>query len=95
MTSNDEVNSLACQVYADDFGRKEVYQLPCARSKKGIDLAIPFEHRGRLLFQEDMAFARFEAWVGPHARVRKTKLTAAFDDRPCGCTMATLSCLPS
>ncbi|MEW6272335.1 MAG: cation:proton antiporter [Thermodesulfobacteriota bacterium] len=79
VTSNDEVNSLACMRYAEDFGRQEVYQLPFAPRKEGRHEAVPAEHRGRLLFGEELTHRALGELAGPEPRVKKTPLTEEFD----------------
>ena len=79
LTSSNELNSLACLRFAEEFGRREVYQLPFSPAKDGRHEEIPLEHRGRLLFGEDLTFVRLSELManGPH--IRKTRLTKEFD----------------
>ncbi|HEY8518393.1 MAG TPA: sodium:proton antiporter [Candidatus Binatia bacterium] len=79
VTSNDEVNSLACMRYAEDFGRQEIYQLPFAPRKEGRHEAVPAEHRGRFLFGQEHTHRALSALAGPQPTVKKTPLTAEFD----------------
>jgi NhaP-type Na+/H+ or K+/H+ antiporter len=79
LTSNDEVNSLACLWYSEDFGRQQVYQLALPSFKKGKHEVISLEHRGRLLFREDMTFTALGELVGLRPKVKKTRLTREFD----------------
>lgn len=79
VTSNDEMNSLACLRYAEDFGRQEVYQLPFSGANEGRHEAVPLEHRGRLLFDQDLVFARLTEMLDKQQKIKKTKLTKKFD----------------
>ncbi len=79
LTSNNEVNSLACLRYTEDFGRQEVYQLPFATTKEGKHEPVPQEHRGRLLFGPEWNFSAIEEFAGEDPKVKKTRLTAEFD----------------
>jgi hypothetical protein len=79
LTSNNAVNSLACLRYAEDFGRQEVYQLPFSPAKEGRHEVIPLEHRGRLLFGQELAFAQLSEMMGNQPKVKKTKLTKEFN----------------
>jgi NhaP-type Na+/H+ or K+/H+ antiporter len=79
VTSNNEVNSLACLRYAEDFGRQEVYQLPFASTKEGLHEVVSLEHRGRLLFNEDLNFGELSELMRLDFKAKKTKLTKEFD----------------
>lgn len=79
VTSNNEVNALACLRYAEDFGRQEVYQLPFADANDGRHEVVPLEHRGRFLFDEDLNFGELSELVRVGFKVKKTKLTKEFD----------------
>jgi NhaP-type Na+/H+ or K+/H+ antiporter len=78
VTPNDEVNSLACLRYTEEFGRREVYQLPFSSPHEGRHEAVSQEHRGRLLFGEAQTFEKLAQLAGPKPRVKKTKLSAEF-----------------
>ncbi|MBM4071625.1 MAG: sodium:proton antiporter [Planctomycetes bacterium] len=79
MTSNNEVNSLACLRYTEVFGRREVYQLPFAASADGRHEAVPLDQRGRFLFGPEMNYAHLQELFGPRPMVKKTRLTKEFD----------------
>ncbi len=79
VTSNTEVNSLACLRFAEDFGRQEVYQLPFSYAKDGRHELVPQKHRGRWLFREELNYADLREFAGHTPQVRNTKLTPAFD----------------
>lgn len=79
LTSSNEVNSLACMRYAEDFGRQEVYQLPFTPTKKGRHEEIPLEHQGRLLFDQEMTFTHLSEIMENQSKIKKTKLTKEYD----------------
>jgi hypothetical protein len=79
VTANNEVNSLACLRYAEDFGRQEVYQLPLSSAKEGKHEDVAQDHRGRLLFCPELTFANLCVALGRRPIIKKTKLTAEFD----------------
>ncbi len=79
ITSNNEVNSLACLRFVEDFGRQGVYQLPFPPPREERYEAIAPDYQGRLLFGQQYTFAFLEKQVGLQPRISKTKLTAAFD----------------
>jgi NhaP-type Na+/H+ or K+/H+ antiporter len=79
VTSNNEVNSLACLQYRDDFGRREVYQLPFSPGEQGRHEAVPKEQRGRFLFGETWTYQALAEFTGPKPRTRKTKLTTEYN----------------
>ncbi len=78
VTSNNEVNSLACLRYADEFGKQESYQLTIPEAKKGLHEQIPLEHRGRILFHFDLTFAQLSEMLRGNFSIKKTKLTKEF-----------------
>jgi hypothetical protein len=57
ITSNDEVNTLACLHIADIFGRANVFQLPPQLPEGGRPEGMP-HLGGRLLFGPDMTFRK-------------------------------------
>ncbi len=78
VTRNNEVNTLACAHYREDFGRGEVYQLAFPLNKQGRLEAIPKGQHGRLLFGKDLAFDRLSEAFGKPPRIHRTKLTHEF-----------------
>jgi hypothetical protein len=79
VTSNDEVNALACVRYFEDFGRRECYQLSLPAGTVGKHEAVAAEHRGRFLFGEQWDFFTLHRRAGDQPTVKKTKLTEEFD----------------
>ncbi len=84
ITSNDEVNSLACVRFAKVFGRSQVYQLAPTRrdadsrlGRRGAEMA---EHlRGRQLFCAGCTLADLEKRLFAGAAVKRTLLTEVFN----------------
>jgi NhaP-type Na+/H+ or K+/H+ antiporter len=80
ISTQRELNSLACVRYREEFGRERVYRLR--------DLA-PQESHGRsslagslqapALFAEDMTHSRFAELLGDGWRIKSTRLTETFD----------------
>ena len=78
MTANDEVNVLAVERFARNFGREHVYQLAPKGMEKGKAGAVG-HLRGRALFNLDASSIRlFEAALSG-ATVKATRLTKVFD----------------
>ena len=81
LTSNDEMNSLACLHFTEAFGRNEVYQLPTTESDDETDHSAVSELRGRPLFDRTMSFEvlreRFEAG----AQIVVTEFSSTFTYR--------------
>ncbi len=79
VTSNNAVNSLACMRYAEDFGRGHVYQLPFPAAKEGVHEAVPLQHRGRLLFRNELTLEQLNELVKGNFEVKNCKLTKEFN----------------
>ncbi|HLV00024.1 MAG TPA: sodium:proton antiporter [Acidobacteriota bacterium] len=80
LTSNNEVNSLACLHFSEVFGRYEVYQLPFEEDDEHHEGEPPSDHlRGRILFGSTMTFRKLQAAFASGARLTTTRLTKAFD----------------
>lgn len=81
MTSNDEVNSLACLHLSPVFGSVNTYQLPVAGSDAGgyatVDVANHL--RGRALFGAGGSYRDLENRFGGGAVVKRMKLSSDFD----------------
>ncbi|MGE0482072.1 MAG: cation:proton antiporter [Phycisphaerae bacterium] len=78
LTSNDEVNTLATQRFAQFFGRAGLFQLPPKGSESGRS-KIGSQFHGRLLFRNDATLATIDALLADGAAIRTTKLTPEFD----------------
>jgi len=78
LTSNDEVNSLACVSCTELFGRREVYQLPLPATT-GRHQAVKRRHRGRFLFGAEASFDALTASLAGARRFHRTRLSKEFD----------------
>lgn len=79
LTSNNEVNSLACLRLREIFGRRGVYQLAfTSAAPEGVE-AITADQRGRLLFRKDLTFLRIAELAGALPNVTAVRLTREFD----------------
>lgn len=79
VTSNNEVNSLACIIYAEDFGRQEVYQLSLGPDRPPDRGEVSLEHRGRILFAHDLTYQKISELIAQGAQFKKTTITKEFD----------------
>jgi NhaP-type Na+/H+ or K+/H+ antiporter len=79
VTSNHEVNSLACLRFIEVFGRREVYQLPFETDTLARREVVSRDLRGRLLFGPGMTYSELIARVGERPVVKVTQLTKEFD----------------
>jgi len=76
LTSNDEVNTLACLALRGDFGSDAVWQLAPVQNPKA---SIRREIGGRELFGPELGFARLFDLARLGGVVKRTKITAEFD----------------
>lgn len=72
LTSNDEVNTLACVHLRHIFDSSEVYQLPPAARPSG--LPADDDRLGRLLFGPQATFDAIDVWMDNGATVEKKRL---------------------
>ena len=79
LTSNDEVNTLATQHFAEVFGRGELYQLSPKGETKGKTKTASHLRRGRLLFFPGATYQELQRRFQAGERVKRTKLTDEFD----------------
>lgn len=79
MTSNHEVNSLACLRFIEIFGRREVYQLPFESESLAHREVVSRDLRGRLLFGPGLTYTALIARVSENPIVKVTRLTKEFD----------------
>ncbi len=79
LTSNDEVNALACLHFADSFGRSEVYQLFSKDMTEGRQETVSHHQRGRLLFGSGITYSMLYGRFALGATIKKTTLTEEFD----------------
>ena len=79
VTPNNEVNTLVCLRYQEDFGRQEIYRLSFTEKLQGNQEAAHVEAHGRRLFGGEMNGDRMDDLLGGHATITKTKLTKEYD----------------
>lgn len=80
LTSNDELNALACQHLAHIVGRAEVYQVAPERKKKHPRFESLSHHQGgRVLFGEDLAYDELARLLDSGASLKTTPITKDFD----------------
>ena len=79
LTSNNEVNSLACLRFTQIFGRQEVYQVAFNRSTEDRHEAVSAEHRGRFLFEQKLNYQALTLALGETPISKLTRLTKEFD----------------
>ncbi|MFN1836183.1 cation:proton antiporter [Balneola sp. MJW-20] len=78
LTPNDEVNSLSAIRFSELFGTSEVYQLAPSSSAYGRETELTDHLSGRILFSNDMSFAKINDMVDNGAVVKNTPLTPEF-----------------
>lgn len=78
LTSNDEVNTLATQHFAEMFGRRETYQLPPKGELKEKTKTAAHLRRGRLLFGAGITYQELQRRFNEGAKVKRTRLTEEF-----------------
>ena len=78
VTSNSEINTLAAQHFAEEFGRSEVYRLASSEEAAQEHVATQ-DTRGRLLFSSDLTFPILTSRVAFGAKIKKTRITKEFD----------------
>ena len=81
MTPNDEVNSLACQEFADVFSRANVYQLIPLTGNDEHPRKISPLLRARLLFGNEINSTVLQTRTATGSNVKNTRLTDEFGYR--------------
>jgi NhaP-type Na+/H+ or K+/H+ antiporter len=81
LTSNDEVNSLACLHFTELFGREKVYQVAPKTAKSARRESVSKPLRGRFLFSKDSTYSEIERRYEAGYRCKTTKLTEQFSYR--------------
>lgn len=77
LTTNNEMNALACQKFRESFGSRETYQLAYIEGTR-FEAVAP-EHRGRILFGKNMTAAMISSLCEDKPQVRITRLSGDFD----------------
>jgi NhaP-type Na+/H+ or K+/H+ antiporter len=78
VTSNDEVNALACMRFASALGRARIFQLPPREAGHRRKQAVAEEQHGRLLFDEKATYHWLDAQFDNGAKIVTAKLTEAY-----------------
>lgn len=78
MTSNSEVNILACRHFSETLGRKHVYQLPPAGLMTGRARVSDNFLAGRVLFSVDASFEFLDDCLDNGYEISATQLTSVF-----------------
>ena len=75
-----DLNALAALKYRPEFGRKGIYTLQSSADvKKSEKLIVSGEHRGYVLFGEDITYSKLASLMSKGAEIRSTLLTEEFD----------------
>lgn len=77
-TFNDEVNTMAVQEFAHEFGRANVYQLASPSGGSGKRVSISEHLRGRKLFGDQLHHDLLAIRLSTGSVVKKTQLTDSF-----------------
>jgi len=67
LTSNDEVNTLACLHYAEIFGRRNIFQIAYHEPELATDFEPLPGWRGRILFNKQITYDRIEDLLSRNA----------------------------
>ena len=78
VTSNDEVNSLACLRFAHVLGRSNVFQLEPVATRLSERKSSSGELSGRHLFGEGVNSVRLHEWMDAGAEPKSTPITREF-----------------
>ncbi len=78
LTSNDEINLLACSEYAHQFGRANVFQLPLNTKEAGNRTTVRLHLPGRVLFDGSLNAQSIKAKLNDGYEFRATTLTQEF-----------------
>ncbi len=80
LSRQSDLNALASLKYRSEFGRKEIYTLQSSADvNKSEKLTVSGEHRGYILFGEDVTYSKLASLMSKGADIRSTLLTEEFD----------------
>ncbi|MEP0827618.1 MAG: cation:proton antiporter [bacterium] len=79
LTSNDEVNSLACLHYGEVFGHQGIFQLPLQSKGARRLQSMPSHLRGKFLFGPECTYLFLDSLFASGAVIKVNKLTPEFD----------------
>jgi len=77
MTSNEEVNALACLRYAGEFGRARTFQLPPHNTADKRKQAMGEHQHGRLLFDVRASYK----WLDAHFQAGAEVVTVLLEEQ--------------
>ncbi len=78
LTSNDEVNTLACLHYAEIFGRQNIFQIAYHEPELASDFEPLPGWRGRILFNKQITYERMEDLISSGAKFCVFSITEKF-----------------
>ena len=78
LTSNEEVNSIACLHFAEVFGKNETYQLPSDKDAQNPARAFPKHLRGQNVFSPDLTYEKVSDLFHDGYTVKVNRLTEEF-----------------
>jgi NhaP-type Na+/H+ or K+/H+ antiporter len=78
LTPNDDVNTLACTILRDVFGRQHVYQLTRSFRQEPMKSSEVPHLGGRMLFGESVLYERLDEALNHGAAIKVTPLTQEF-----------------
>lgn len=80
LSQNDHLNVLAAQRYSREFGKGSVYVLPPPPNKAGDGIhAASKEHRGEMLFGENLNYPKIASLISKGSEIRATRLGESFN----------------
>ncbi|MEO1023643.1 MAG: cation:proton antiporter [Bacteroidota bacterium] len=80
LTPNDEVNSLACLRFSEEFGSSRIFQLPLSSSiKQESDSSSVL--KGRTLFHQDLEYKTISRLIGSGYHIEALKVPEGFNLR--------------
>ncbi len=80
LSRQSDLNALASLKYRTEFGRKGIYTLQSSADvNKPEKLTVSDEHRGYVLFGEDVTYSKLASLISKGAEIRSTLLTEEFD----------------
>jgi len=80
LSRQSDLNALANLKYRSEFGRKGIYALQSSGDvNKSEKLTVSGEHRGYVLFGENITYSKLASLMSKGAEIRSTLLTEEFD----------------
>jgi len=78
LTPRSELNTLACLRYRPEFGRDDTFSIQATSSKPRQKRHVVDAHRGVMLFDEGLTFAKLSSLLKQNAKLKTTSLTGEF-----------------